>query len=98
MVSLTRCKHAAEPQKGQTMTRARLTLFAAAIASLGMLTAMPRQASALNLDFLNHMNPQYTACINNVNSALAPQYRNDQKLHDRVIEACNRAHPAFGQG
>jgi hypothetical protein len=26
------------------------------------------------------------------------QYRNDPKLHDRVIDACNHAHPAFGQG
>jgi hypothetical protein len=58
----------------------------------------PHSASATGLDFLNHMNPEYTKCISNVRTSMHYRDRNDSKLHDAIVNACNRAHPAFGRG
>ncbi|MCK1655581.1 hypothetical protein IVA88_29745 [Bradyrhizobium sp. 149] len=55
-------------------------------------------ASATGLDFLNHMNPEYTKCISNVRASMHYRDRNDGKLQNAVVNACNRAHPAFGKG
>ncbi|MET4483369.1 hypothetical protein [Bradyrhizobium sp. F1.13.3] len=55
-------------------------------------------ASAIGLDFLNHMNPEYTKCISNVRASMHYRDRNDSKLQNAVVNACNRAHPAFGKG
>jgi len=80
------------------MCTSRLTQLACvAVIGLGALLGA-RPAAAFNLDFLNHFNPEYTNCINNVHSQLMPQYRNDQKIHDAIIDACNSRHPAFGRG
>jgi hypothetical protein len=54
------------------------------------------QAAAINLDFLNHMNPRYPTCIRNVRAALAPQVRNDPKMQNLIVDRCNTAHPMFG--
>jgi hypothetical protein len=81
-----------------TMQTSRFALLAcAALVAIGAITAT-RPAAASSLDFLNHMNPQYTNCIQNVHAQLQPQYKKDQKFHDAIIDACNRAHPAFGNG
>ena len=80
------------------MTFSRAAIFAAALAlSAGALFGSSQQASAGGLDFLNHMNPKYTQCTSNVTAQLAPQYRNDRKVHDSVITACNARYPAFGR-
>lgn len=93
----TSCDWAAEETE-TTMSICRPTLLASVlIVGLGSLVGS-RPAAAINLDFLNHMNPEYTKCINNVRAQLLPQYRNDRKIQDATVKACNNAHPAFGHG
>jgi hypothetical protein len=90
-----RCDRAAE--KATVMSIYRSTLLASAvIAALGCLVGT-QPARAGGLDFLNHMNPEYTKCISNVHAQLLPQYRNDAKINDAAVTACNNAHPAFGR-
>jgi hypothetical protein len=80
------------------MKLARIALFAfASIIGTSSLVGLGRQAAAIDLGFLNHMNPNYTTCIRNVRAALAPQVRDDQKMHDLIIDRCNVAHPMFGK-
>lgn len=80
------------------MKLSRIALVAfASIIGISSLVGSGRQAVAINLDFLNHMNPNYTACIRNVRAALAPQVRNDPKMQNLIVDRCNAAHPMFGK-
>lgn len=80
------------------MSLSRPALFASIlVVGLGSLSGA-RPAAASGLDFLDHMNPEYTKCIANVRGQLLPQYRNDAKIHDAIITRCNSLHPAFGHG
>jgi hypothetical protein len=80
------------------MPLSRSFLFAfILVAGLGSLSGA-RPAAAGGLDFLNHMNPQYTKCIADVRAKLLPQYRNDSKISDAIVTRCNSLHPAFGHG
>lgn len=80
------------------MSLSRPALFASIlVVGLGSLSGA-RPAAASGLDFLDHMNPEYTKCIANVRAQLLPQYRNDAKIHDAIITRCNSLHPAFGHG
>lgn len=79
------------------MKLAGIALFTfASIIGASSLVGSGRQAAAIDLDFLNHMNPNYTTCIRNVRAALAPQVRNDQKMQNLIVDRCNAAHPMFG--
>jgi hypothetical protein len=80
------------------MSLSRPTLFASIlVVGLGLLSgASP--AAAYNLNFLNQMNPAYKNCVANVSAQLQPQYRNNGKIHDSIIDHCNRTHPAYGRG
>ena len=79
------------------MKLARVALFTfASIIGISSLFGSGRQAAAINLDFLNHMNPNYTTCIRNVRDALAPQVRDDPKMKNLIVDRCNAAHPMFG--
>lgn len=81
-----------------TMSLYRTTLLASVlVVGLGSVVGT-RPAAAIDLSFLNHMNPEYTKCIRNVHSQLLPQYRNDPKINDAAVNACNNAHPMFGKG
>lgn len=77
----------------------RATLLASVlVVGLGSLAGTGPAAAGINLDFLNHINPEYTKCIRNVESQLLPQYRNDAKINNAAANACNRSHPMFGKG
>jgi hypothetical protein len=91
--------HRAATSKGTTdMKASRITLFAAAaILGTGSLVSSGHQAAAFDLSFLNKMNPKYTACVNNTRSQVLPQYRDDRKIHDAIIDACARRYPPFPQ-
>jgi hypothetical protein len=84
---------------GQGMTDmkpSRIALFAfAAIVGTGTLVGSG-QAKAGSLDFLNHMNPQYTSCIASTRANIAPQYRDQRNVHDAIIDNCARRFPPFG--
>jgi hypothetical protein len=74
------------------------TALVALASMIGIVTLVGsgQQAAAGSFDYLNHMNPNYVTCIRNVRAALAPQVRNDPKMHDLIIDRCNAAHPMFG--
>ncbi|MGY4305203.1 hypothetical protein ACVIJ6_002446 [Bradyrhizobium sp. USDA 4369] len=65
--------------------------------AVGTLLGSGRNAAALDLSFLDRMNPKYKQCVANINAELAPQYKNDRKIHDSIITACNSRYPAFGR-
>lgn len=67
----------------------------AAIIGIGSLVGSARQAAAIDLSFLNKMNPQYTKCVNNVRAKVTVPI--DRKLHDAIINACNARYPMFGR-
>jgi hypothetical protein len=35
--------------------------------------------------------------VNNLHAQLQPQYRNDGKVNDAIVTACNSRFPAFGR-
>jgi hypothetical protein len=80
------------------MNTSRITLFAfAAIAGIGSLISSGQQAAALDLSFLNKMNPQYTNCVSTTRGNIAPQYRDQRAVHDGIIDYCARKYPPFGK-
>jgi hypothetical protein len=79
------------------MKTSRIALFAfAAIVGIGSLVGSG-QAKAGSLDFLNHMNPQYTNCVATTRANIAPQYRDQRDVHDAIIDSCARKYPPFGK-
>jgi hypothetical protein len=80
------------------MTRSRAAIVAlAAAVSAGAPFGSGQKAAAVDLSFLSRMNPKYTQCVNNISAQLQPQYKNDRKVHDGIITACNSRYPAFGR-
>jgi hypothetical protein len=81
------------------MTASRLAALAfAALVGIGALATSPGEAAAaVDLSFLNHMNPEYRRCVNNTQAQLQPQHRNDRKIHDAIIDACSQRFKAFGR-
>lgn len=80
------------------MKTSRIALAAfAAIIGLASLVGSGQPAAALDLSFLNKMNPQYRRCVANTRAQLLPQYRHDRAIHDAIIDSCNRRYPAFGR-
>ena len=91
---------AAEQNKGTTdMKTSRAAIFAfAAVVGIGSLIGSGQQAAAeMDLSFLNHMNPQYTGCVNNTRAQLLPQYRDDRAIADAIINRCASLYPPFGK-
>ncbi|BAM93131.1 hypothetical protein S58_71660 [Bradyrhizobium oligotrophicum S58] len=66
-------------------------------AAVTTLLGSSRRAAAIDLGFLDRMNPRYRKCVNDVQAQLLPQYRNDRKIHDSIVTACNSRYPAFGR-
>ena len=80
------------------MKLSRVKLFACTVAAgLGAFAGAGRQAAAMDLSFLNRMNPKYKQCVNNLHAQLQPQYRNDGRINDAIVTACNSRFPAFGR-
>ncbi|MGY3449390.1 hypothetical protein [Bradyrhizobium sp. USDA 4353] len=76
----------------------RTMLVALVIAgAAAALLSSSQKAAAIDLSFLDRMNPRYKKCVNDVNAQLLPQYKNDRKIHDSIITACNSRYPAFGR-
>jgi hypothetical protein len=69
----------------------------AVILAVGLFVGAARQAAAFDLSFLNKMNPSYTRCVSSTRAQLLPQYRDDRKVHDAIIDTCNSRYPAFGK-
>jgi hypothetical protein len=80
------------------MKTSRIAIFAfAAIVGTGLLLGSGQKAAAGGLDFLNHMNPQFTNCVASTRANIAPQYRDQRDVHDGIITACARQYPPLGK-
>mgnify|MGYP007076049198 FL=1 len=79
------------------MSLSRNALVVLVIAATTTLLGSSQRAAAIDLGFLDRMNPRYKKCVNDVQAQLLPQYRNDRKIHDSIITACNSRYPAFGR-
>jgi hypothetical protein len=79
-----------------TITRIALVAFTTLIGA-GALLGSGHQAAADGLDFLNHMNPKFTNCVNSTRANIAPQYRDQRDVHDGIITACARQYPPLGK-
>jgi hypothetical protein len=80
------------------MKLSRIAFIAFSVAAgLGAFAGLARQAAAMDLSFLSKMNPKYRQCVNNLHAQLQPQYRNDGKVNDAIVTACNSRFPAFGR-
>jgi hypothetical protein len=73
-----------------------LLAFAALVGTASLLSS-GHQAAAGGLDFLNHMNPQFTNCVASTRANIAPQYRDQQAVHDGIIDACAKRYPPLGK-
>src|ERR1700755_411732 len=73
------------------LSRTAAAVIAVAAASL---TTLAAPAHAGSLDFLNHMSPAYTSCVNNVTKQIAPGQMTGA-VQTSIDTACNNAHPAF---
>ncbi|MBR1090096.1 hypothetical protein JQ621_21750 [Bradyrhizobium manausense] len=79
------------------MKTSRIALFAfATIVGIGSLIGSGH-AKAGGLDFLNHMNPQFTNCVADTRAGISPQYRDQPNVHDAVIDYCARKYPPLGK-
>ncbi len=67
-------------------------------ATVFAVTAIASVASAHagEFDYLNHINPAYTNCINNVKSQIAPGQMTT-KVNDAILNSCHARYPAFAQ-
>jgi len=77
-------------------SRIALLVFAA-IVGTGSLLGSGQKVAAGGLDFLNHLNPQFTSCVASTRANIAPQYRAQQALHDGIIDACAKRFPPLGK-
>jgi hypothetical protein len=78
------------------LSRSAFIAFAIAV-SASTFAGSAQQAAAVDLSFLKGMNPKYKQCVNNLHAQLQPQYRNDGKVSDAIVTACNSRFPAFGR-
>lgn len=59
------------------------------------LVTVASSAHAGQFDYLSHMNPDYTNCVNNTLAQVTPSMRN--QVQTVVDNRCNQLHPAFPQ-